>query len=115
MPAAAYTDPAFLADEAQLLFPQSWQLVCHESDIPAPGDFATVDLLRDGAFVVRGQDGRLRGFLNVCRQAGRNPVHVDFVSRQSLGLEKDLMPPTFAESFHFVFDARTVPRPSALD
>lgn len=67
LPAHAYTSPGFLAREARQLFPQSWQLVCHESDLPASGDFATFDLLRDGAFVIRGKDGRLRAFLNVCR------------------------------------------------
>lgn len=67
LPPAAYTDPAVLAAEAAGIFLQSWQLVCHQSDIPAPGDYATFDLLREGAIVVRGDDGRLRGFLNVCR------------------------------------------------
>jgi phenylpropionate dioxygenase-like ring-hydroxylating dioxygenase large terminal subunit/AcrR family transcriptional regulator len=67
LPASAYTDPAFFAREAAQLFPRNWQLVCHESDVAAPGDFATFDLLRDGAFVVRGEDGKLRAFLNVCR------------------------------------------------
>jgi phenylpropionate dioxygenase-like ring-hydroxylating dioxygenase large terminal subunit/DNA-binding transcriptional regulator YbjK len=65
--ADAYIDPAFLAREAAQLFPRSWQLVCHESELPGAGDFATFDLLRDGAFVVRGDDGQLRAFLNVCR------------------------------------------------
>lgn len=67
LPASAYTDPGFLAREAAQLFPRTWQFVCHDSDIPTPGDYATFDLLRDGAFVVRGEDGVLRGFLNVCR------------------------------------------------
>lgn len=67
LPPGAYVDPAFFAREAARLFPQSWQLVCHESEVAAAGDFATFDLLRDGAFVVRGDDGALRAFLNVCR------------------------------------------------
>jgi len=67
LPASAYADPAVLAREAAQLFPRTWQLACHISDIPAPGDFATFDLLRDGAFVLRGEDGSLRAFLNVCR------------------------------------------------
>lgn len=80
--AAAYTDPGFLASEARRVFPQSWQLVCHESDVPAPGDFATADLLRDGAFVVRGQDGRLRAFLNVCRHRAARLLDGDAASGQ---------------------------------
>ncbi len=67
LPADAYTDPAMLAREAAQLFPRSWQFVCHESELPASGDYVTFDLLRDGAFVLRGEDGALRGFLNVCR------------------------------------------------
>lgn len=67
LPARAYTDAGLLAREAAQLFPKSWQFVCHESDVPAPGDFATFDLLRDGTFVLRGEDGVVRAFLNVCR------------------------------------------------
>ena len=75
--ADAYIDPAFLAREASQLFPRSWQLVCHDSELPAPGDFATFDLLRDGAFVVRGEDGALRAFLNVCRHRAARLVDGD--------------------------------------
>jgi phenylpropionate dioxygenase-like ring-hydroxylating dioxygenase large terminal subunit/AcrR family transcriptional regulator len=77
LPASAYADPAVLAREAALLFPRSWQLACHESDVPDIGDFATFDLLRDGAFVVRGEDGALRAFLNVCRHRAARLLDAD--------------------------------------
>lgn len=67
LPAWTYRDPEFLALEAQALFTPSWQLVCHASDLRRPGDFATLDLLDHSVFVVRGEDGALRGFHNVCR------------------------------------------------
>lgn len=80
LPVAAYTDAAFLAREARQVFARSWQLVCHDSDLPEPGDYATYDLLRDGAFVVRAEDGRLRAFLNVCRHRAARLVDGDGVS-----------------------------------
>lgn len=45
----------------------SWQIVCHESDLAAPGDYRTIDCLGESVVVVRGQDGALRAFSNVCR------------------------------------------------
>ncbi len=39
LPAWAYTDPDMLAAEAQRIFRRSWQIICHVSDIPAPGDW----------------------------------------------------------------------------
>ena len=81
-PAAAYTEPGFLTREARQLFPQSWQLVCHESDVPGTGDFTTFDLLRDGAFVVRAEDGTLRAFLNVCRHRAARLVEGEAASGQ---------------------------------
>jgi phenylpropionate dioxygenase-like ring-hydroxylating dioxygenase large terminal subunit len=45
----------------------SWQIVCHESDIAAPGAFHTIDYLGESVVVIRGDDGQVRAFSNVCR------------------------------------------------
>lgn len=67
LPAWIYRDPQFLARERELIFRQSWQLVCHQSDIPNPGDYQCLDLLGEGFFTVRGTDQVIRSFHNVCR------------------------------------------------
>lgn len=67
LPAWTYSDPDFMELERRRVFLPSWQLVCHESDIPAIGDYSTFALFGDLAFVVRGKDGAIRAFHNVCR------------------------------------------------
>jgi phenylpropionate dioxygenase-like ring-hydroxylating dioxygenase large terminal subunit/AcrR family transcriptional regulator len=70
LPAWIYTDPEFLDLERKAIFEPAWQPVCHEGEIRQPGDFATFDLLGNSAFLVRGDDGALRAFHNVCRHRG---------------------------------------------
>jgi carnitine monooxygenase subunit len=67
LPAWIYRDAEFLETERERVFRPSWQIVCHLSDIPRPGDYHTLDFLGETVFVVRGPDGRPRGFFNVCR------------------------------------------------
>lgn len=67
LPAWVYRDPDFFALEREKIFLNSWQLVCHDSNIPEPGDYVTFDFLGEMAFVVRGEDGKARAFHNVCR------------------------------------------------
>lgn len=67
LPAWTYNDADFMALERRKVFMPAWHLVCHESDIPAIGDYATFAMMGELAFVVRGKDGAIRGFHNVCR------------------------------------------------
>ena len=71
-PLAAWTyQSAELAElEYENLFRTSWQFVCHVNEVPRPRDFFTLDLPRDPVLVLRGEDGVLRAFLNVCRHRG---------------------------------------------
>jgi phenylpropionate dioxygenase-like ring-hydroxylating dioxygenase large terminal subunit len=45
----------------------AWHLVCHQSDIPDKGDYQTFRMLGEIVFAVRGKDGEINGFHNVCR------------------------------------------------
>jgi phenylpropionate dioxygenase-like ring-hydroxylating dioxygenase large terminal subunit len=67
LPAWIYSDPGFFELEKQKIFRTSWQLVCHVSDIPRPGDFQRFDFLGESIIAVRGEDGEIRSFHNVCR------------------------------------------------
>jgi phenylpropionate dioxygenase-like ring-hydroxylating dioxygenase large terminal subunit len=70
LPAWTYRDPEFFAAEQERVFAPSWQVVCHESDIPAAGDWHSLDYIGESVIVVRGKDGALRAFANVCRHRG---------------------------------------------
>jgi len=43
LPAWIYRDAEFFEREQQAIFRSSWQLVCHLSDVPLPGDFHTFE------------------------------------------------------------------------
>ncbi len=44
----------------------SWQVVCHASELPESGDYVTFEFFGRRGFVVRGTDGEIRAFHNVC-------------------------------------------------
>ncbi len=67
LPAWIYRDPAFFELERDKVFRGAWQVVCHVNDIPEPGDFHTLDFLDERVVAVRGDDGAVRSFHNVCR------------------------------------------------
>ena len=67
LPAWTYHSPAFFEAERRAIFQTTWQLACHVSDLPEAGCFVRFRLLGQEAVVVRGEDGEIRAFHNVCR------------------------------------------------
>src|SRR5882757_7139725 len=67
LPAWIYHDAEFFEQEKSAIFRSSWQIVCHLSDVPRPGDFHSFDFLGESIIVLRGDDGEVQSFHNVCR------------------------------------------------
>lgn len=67
LPAWTYRSERFFAQERATVFRRSWQIVCHVNDIPAPGDYHGFDFLGEQLVTVRGRDGAVLSFHNVCR------------------------------------------------
>lgn len=70
LPAAVYTAAEILATEQAGLFGRTWLCVGREADIPATGDYFTQEIAGDSVIVIRGADGLVRAFFNVCRHRG---------------------------------------------
>jgi glycine betaine catabolism A len=70
LPAAAYTDPAVLAWEQRHTFEAGWVCIGRSDDLAAPGARRAFAVGSEGVLAVRGKDGVLRGFYNVCRHRG---------------------------------------------
>jgi Rieske 2Fe-2S family protein len=70
LPGRYYTDPAIFELEKRNIFERQWQYVCRAEDVPAPGRFVRTVIGNENVIVVRGRDGELRAFLNVCRHRG---------------------------------------------
>ncbi|MEU6083203.1 aromatic ring-hydroxylating dioxygenase subunit alpha [Streptomyces sp. NPDC047108] len=69
-----YTDPDLVPAETRDIFAKSWQLVCHESDLPEAGARLAARVADREVLVVRTEDGGLAGHLNVCRHRGTRLV-----------------------------------------
>lgn len=70
LPGRYYTDPAVFEREQRLVLEQMWVCAVRSADLAAPGAFQRVTVGRESVLVVRGRDGGLRAFLNVCRHRG---------------------------------------------
>lgn len=65
-----YTDPEIYQLELEKIINRNWILAGHASQLPEPGDFKVLNVGNESAIIVRGKDGELKGFANVCRHRG---------------------------------------------
>jgi phenylpropionate dioxygenase-like ring-hydroxylating dioxygenase large terminal subunit len=74
LPGWLYFDPEFFAAEKKIFLSAAPQVVCHESEISRPGEWRSLDYLGESVIVIRGDDGAVRAFLNLCRHRGSRLV-----------------------------------------
>ncbi|MGA8028040.1 MAG: SRPBCC family protein [Bryobacteraceae bacterium] len=67
IPSTWYTDPRFFEIEKEKIFWQTWQPIGHASKVAQPGCYLAAEIMGEPCAVVRGKDGMLRAFSNVCR------------------------------------------------
>lgn len=89
LPAGAYTSPEYFAWESKHVFAAEWQCIAHISQLTAPGDFVTLDLLGEPLVVVHGKDGVIRTLSRACPHRGM-----------------DIMPPGFGREGGGIAEAR---------
>jgi phenylpropionate dioxygenase-like ring-hydroxylating dioxygenase large terminal subunit len=65
-----YTDPEIYDLEIEKIVNRNWILAGHASQLPESGDFKVLNVAQESAIIVRGKDGKLKGFANVCRHRG---------------------------------------------
>ena len=70
LPVEAYTSPAWYHREQERIFSRTWACAGFSDDIPAPGQYLSVQAGLNNLFVVMGRDERLRAFHNICRHRG---------------------------------------------
>lgn len=70
VPYEEFTSPAYAAAEHQHMWSRTWQWACRDEHIPEPGDYYVYDIGDRSAVVVRGPDGTIRAFHNVCLHRG---------------------------------------------
>jgi len=70
LPAWTYDNDEITEIEKEFVFRRNWLMVGHVNSIPNPGDYMTLDVADERALVVRGNDGEVRTFHNLCRHRG---------------------------------------------
>ena len=70
IPSAWYVDPGFHTVDQDAVFAKTWQHVADVGQLGRPGDHIVTQVAGEPIIVVRGQDGELRAFFNVCRHRG---------------------------------------------
>ena len=74
LPGWLYHDPEFFEAEKKAFLRAAPHVVCHESEIREPGEWRSLECLGESVMVIRGDDGEVRAFSNVCRHRGSRLV-----------------------------------------
>ena len=74
LPGWAYFSQELFELECETLFKTHWQFVCHVNEAADIGAYVTFDVAGERALVIRGHDGILRAFHNLCRHRGSRIV-----------------------------------------
>lgn len=75
-PATGWLDRRVLSDESlyhlelERIFARSWNFMCHESQLKAPGDYLVTYIGEDQVIVARDEEGQINVMLNTCRHRG---------------------------------------------
>ena len=72
LPVEPYISAKFFEREREKVFRRAWLEVAREEELPNPGDYVVrqIEVLRTAVLLVRGRDGQVRGFHNVCTHRG---------------------------------------------
>lgn len=70
IPTERYTSGEFAAVERDSIWMKTWQVAGRVAELAKTGDWKQYRILDQSFIVVRGKDGRLRGFVNACRHRG---------------------------------------------
>ena len=65
--ADAYIEPRWHEIEQREVFARSWQWVCHVESLREPGSYMALEVAGMPVALVRGHDGEMRAFYNVCQ------------------------------------------------
>ncbi len=90
---ALYNSADAFEHDMERIFLRHWILAGHEASAPNPGDWFLHEMAQESIIIVRGKDGELRAFVNVCRHRGSR------ICRSSSGQASVLVCPYHAWSY----------------
>jgi choline monooxygenase len=75
LPREYFIDEGIHRREMRQIFARTWRWVAHQSELPNHGDYLTLDVADESIIVLRGRDGELRAFYNVCQHRASRLLH----------------------------------------
>jgi glycine betaine catabolism A len=72
-----YVSPEIFAAERETIFARDWICVGRAEDLTSAGDYRLAEVAGESLILVRGADGQLRAFYNVCRHRGSRVCEVE--------------------------------------
>ena len=69
-----YTDPEVFKIETNGLLARTWQFAGHASQLKETGDYFTFDMAGESLFCIKGREGEIRTFYNVCQHRAHQLV-----------------------------------------
>ncbi|MEM9604859.1 MAG: aromatic ring-hydroxylating dioxygenase subunit alpha [Pseudomonadota bacterium] len=103
-----YTDPAVFDNERAGLLARTWQFACHASDIAEFGQYTCFEIAGQSLFAVRGRDGVVRAFYNVCQHRAHELV-------SGSGKKRMLVCPYHAWAYELTGQLRAGPNLNAVE
>ncbi len=97
-----YTDPEAFRAERDGLLSRTWQFAGHSSQLRDAGDYFAFELAGESLFSVRGRDGEIRTFYNVCQHRAHQLV-------QGTGNARVLVCPYHAWTYELTGELRSGP------
>src|SRR5258708_38670185 len=70
LPARFFYDPDVYRQERDAIFYTAWHVVAHQTELAATGAFVRLDIFDQSVIAVRGDDGEVHAFHNVCQHRG---------------------------------------------
>ncbi len=77
LPGKAYTDPSIFARERTAIHFRSWHYAGSTQQLAAAGAYLTARILDQSVIIIRGKDGMIRGFHNVCQHRAHELLRGD--------------------------------------
>lgn len=69
-PGLIYNDPAVLELEIENIFRKEWLCLARAEELPNPGDYKALRIVRDPVLLCRDEAGQLRAYANMCLHRG---------------------------------------------
>lgn len=83
LPTAWYADPGLFQAELEAIHRRAWHFATHTGDLARPGDVYVRNIAGVPVLLTHGDDGQVRGFINICRHRG-HPVVLESGNKPKL-------------------------------